>query len=106
MSKKRGFEKLKGVTIGKIKVDAINEVVLFDETGEHFYVIEAEPAGPYGLPIISLSKYKNNKQAAVIPEKKLATLARAQEKAAKKQPQKKKDAPGLWPFPSEDNTLD
>lgn len=56
MTKDRGFDKLKGVTIEKVNTKAINEVVLFDGDG-NFYVIGTE-LGPLSIPVLTLTKYK------------------------------------------------
>ncbi len=55
----KGFDKLKGVKITRVIANAINEVLLFDDDG-NYYRIEAE-AGPLGIPVLELQKYKEVK---------------------------------------------
>lgn len=80
MTKDRGFNKLKGVTIEKINAKAINEVALFDGDG-NYYVIGTE-LGPLGIPVLTLTKFKEHKYE--IPR------ARPKAKFA------------AWPYPPED----
>jgi len=48
----KGFDKLRGVTIGAVSADAINEVTLKGSDGS-LYSIEAE-VGPFGIPFLVL----------------------------------------------------
>lgn len=89
MTKDRGFNKLKGVTIEKINAKAINEVTLFDGDG-NFYVIGSE-LGPLNIPVLTLTKYKEQKY-------KLPDVRRRVSK-------KPKPVMAAWPYPPEDKKL-
>lgn len=55
---KRGFNKLKGVTVTGVDATCVNEVSLTD--GAHIFAIEAE-VSPDGIPVLTLTKRKVTK---------------------------------------------
>jgi len=90
MSKNRGFSALKGVTISRVDAAAVNQVVLLDSDGKYIYTIDVDVTD--GIPVLTLTKRRNNKKAATIPEKKLHKKLRDEKP---------------WPFPfQKDNSLD
>jgi hypothetical protein len=52
----RGFKGLKGVTVGGVIADAVNQVTVLAKDGKTYFVIEAEVVN--GLPVMKCTKHK------------------------------------------------
>jgi hypothetical protein len=112
MTKDRGFNKLKGVTITKINAKAINEVALFDDAG-NFYVIGSE-TGPLGIPVLTLTKHKEQKyELPRTPRPRVSNPGRLLEREKELNGKKPKPKPVMakpkpvmaaWPYPPEKET--